>query len=446
MTTIDNNPGGGGGNDQGPGATLVGSRLSDVAPSVHDPARDLKLPVLHLKDWDVLKNDRKTIAAVIAAQGFQEAEWVMDHDDGRCAAKQKAPTKDALDRLRRAFADVPPDQLLQRASRLGDEVDALPGGDRKGNGKGALVQSTQVFLALRDRFRDLRPENNSALDLRAPWFDVRDQKAAAGCVGWALADLLWRQSQGRLDVPSARFIWQGAKEMDGEKRPTTMIAGAGTSLRAALRLVKTFGYALESEISSESDAPFRGSIDGFYKTLRPRRIHNFINFGNDVKTRVAWLSLGRPLVCSLRAGQNFVSAIGRDAVAAGDDPNSPDLFGHCVTVMGYRVGLHDGTKFIPDARPLSKLVEVVEDVEERESRDRARGRDARGVEPKPNDFPVQYLVRNSAGAGWGDRGYAWMDHADFRRQVRETYGVFWRRRDFEALVGGYGRGDGTSLI
>ncbi|HEY0708938.1 MAG TPA: hypothetical protein VGG33_19165 [Polyangia bacterium] len=438
MTTLDNNPGGGGGNDQGPGATLVGSRLSDVARSVHDPARDLKLPVLSLKDWDVLKNDRKAIAAVIAAQGFYEAEYVMDHDDGRCAAKQKAPARDALDRLRRAFADVAPEDILQRATRLGDDVDALPGGDRKGDGRGALVQSAQVFLALRDRFRDLRPENNRPLDLRAPWFEVRDQKDAAGCVGWALADLLWRQSEGRLDVPSARFIWQGAKEMDGEKRPTTMIAGAGTSLRAALRLVKTFGYALESEISSDDDAPFRGSIDGFYKTLRPRRIHNFLNFGNDVKTRVAWLSLGRPLVCSLRAGQNFISATGRDAVAEGDDPGSPHLFGHCVTVMGYRVGHRDGASFVADSRPLPKLVEEIEE------RDRTRLKEGRPDDRRHEDFPIQYLIRNSAGGDWGDRGYAWMNHADFRRQVRETYGVFWRRADFETVVGGYGRGESTS--
>ncbi|HEY0715015.1 MAG TPA: hypothetical protein VGF45_20205 [Polyangia bacterium] len=438
MTTLDNNPGGSGGNDQGPGATLVGRRLSDVASSVHDPARDLKLPVLFLRDWETLKNDRKAIAAVIAAQGLRDAEFAMDHDDGQRAAKQRAPTRDAIDRLRRVFADVPPEEILQRASRLGDEVDALPGGDRKRNGKGALLQSTEVFLALRDRFRDLRPENNRAVDLRAPWFDVRDQKDAAGCVGWALADLLWRQSQGRLDVPSARFIWQGAKEMDGEKRPTTMIAGAGTSLRAALRLVKTFGYALESEISSDGDAPYRGSIEGFYKTLRPRRIHNFVNFGNDVKTRIAWLSLGRPLVCSLRAGQNFISATGRDAVAEGDDPESPDLFGHCVTVMGYRVGRRDGSLFVPDPRPLPKLVEEIEE------RDRTRGKEWR--ERKEGDLPVQYLVRNTAGADWGDRGYAWMNHDDFRRQVRETYGVFWRRRDFEAVVGGYGRGESASLL
>jgi hypothetical protein len=276
-----------------------------------------------------------------------------------------------------------------------------------------IATGADVARFLRRQFLE---NTEREIDLRTGWFGIRDQRNAAGCVGWAVADLLWRQRNKWVDIPSARFIWQAAKELDAEPRPTTMIAGAGTSLRAALRLVKRYGFALESELPSDSDAPYNGSLDTFYETIGTRKVSAFINLGNDVKNRIAWLSLNRPIVCTLRVGRNFVNACGPDVIIEPFDPQDPtrfasdDGFSHAVVIVGYQFEGDD-------------LLDAVARLDAQEDPDPGKV-DTRPTDERFEDFPLYYLVRNSAGASWGDRGYARIRHVDFFQLISEEYGVF----------------------
>jgi hypothetical protein len=78
-------------------------------------------------------------------------------------------------------------------------------------------------------------------------------------------------------------------------------------------------------------------------------------------------------------------------------------------MVGYRIGHGDERgQWVPSATPVSELARNVEKS------------DGKSYE----EFPVQYLLRNSAGPTWGDRGYAWVRHVDFFKQITESYGVF----------------------
>jgi hypothetical protein len=407
------------------------SRLSDVAGSIHHTGLDLTMPVLKLSEWKALGTSAATMASAVAAQtallGGQKVPVSAQ------AVQFQSPSLPIVSKLHRLYAKVDASNILSAALDMAGKLDELLK-EAKGyvpGGKGAVADpetptpkdvattietSGDVARFLRKQFLVNKAR---AVDLRTGWFGSRDQKDAAGCVGWAVADLLWRQRNQRVDMPSARFIWQGAKELDGEPRPTTMIAGAGTSLRAALRLVKQHGFALEAELPSNSNAPYPGSLEAFYETIGgERKITDFINLGNDVKNRTAWLSLGRPIVCVLRAGRNFVDAAGPHAlIEPFDECDSTrfapdDGFAHAAVIVGY--------KLVGDGPGLPELITALEAKEVSDP----TVVDERPVQERFADFPLVYLIRNSAGPTWGDRGYAWIRHVDLFQLLIEEYGVF----------------------
>jgi hypothetical protein len=420
MTTITNNPSSGSGNTQGPGALIIDGRLSDVAPSIADPTRDLQLPVLHLATWGNVASSDELLRAVIAMQSHFEIQDVMASygSAARSSVARQQGNQAAINDLERIFAGsapftgtggarrYEPGRLISEAGKCtktlaGSPLIASPPGTRC-----ALDRSVELFRVLEAQFHR-EPRLTETRDFRTPWFGVRDQRDLGGCVGFAVADLIHRQRAQSFELPSARFIWQGAKELDAEGRPSTMIAGAGTSLRAALHLVRDFGFALEAELPSTNNSLYPGSVDAFYEILESRRVHEVVNLGNDIKTRVAWLSLGLPIVCAIVAGESFLRATGPNATLAPEAPGR-QRFIHAVTIMGYRVGAmsRDG-EWVTERRALSEIVAE------------ADGHSDSG----PRALPVQYLVRNCAGDTWGDRGYAWIDHAQLRERAIESFGV-----------------------
>jgi hypothetical protein len=459
--------------DAGP-AIIVSGRLSDVVRSVPDPGSDLFMAAMWLDDWEKLGDDQERAAGVIAAQAFgQTLDATRDNDlQQRPTARQRDPGG-GYDRLFLALASVyttaDKGREAAKAQKLADALrplrDELRPRRRADGGEGnldtVLDESARVFVSLKQHFQsDLALEQ----DLRNSWFFVRDQLGSSGCVGWAVADLLWRQREQPVDVPSARFIWQAAKELDGDSRPTTMIGGAGTSVRAALSVARDHGLALEAEIASETNHLYPGSVSEFHQTIGRRRIRNFINLGSDAKVRLAWMSLGRPIVCSFAAGRNFVNSRGQDAVVRGEAPGASDLFGHAVLLMGYRVGHHDANG---DWQPCTDLSTLIAEIRREEGDMRAREDEMRrfpaevtgkgqqrvaspaaGVsqDDGPSRPTVQYLIRNSAGEDWGDHGYAWMDQRDFDRQVRESFGIFCSDADFDRLVPPQGNAPSADLL
>lgn len=416
MTTHDPNPpalpeGGGPGEPPPPfalgqPATLVGARLADAVDSLHDPLHDLLLPGMSMPGWELLARyanagEDEILHALIAAQGLELVAL------RRAEGKRSNPRHARQPGSKRAWPEGLETAVLATVARHRKNQDVvrlfppwvharLADGDARGESDdfpAAIQRAARWWKFLRDGFRALPAA--AAHDLRTTWFGARNQEASSGCVGWAVADLLWRQSNRRLDVPSARYIWQGAKEMDDEDRPSSMIAGAGTSLRAALKLVQDFGYPYESELPSHRGDLYLGSLDMFYATIAPRRIRQIVNLGRDAKCWIAWLASGRPIACTLLAGRAFLAAQGPDAVIGKYDPREDGQFAHAVLLTGFRTAGN---------------VRLAEEA-------------ARVDATRARNFPVQFLVRNSAGEAWGDRGHAFLDHADLRAQVGELYGV-----------------------
>jgi hypothetical protein len=259
-----------------------------------------------------------------------------------------------------------------------------------------LADSANWAFALAKIFRTTPA---SGINLQEAWWEVRDQERTSSCVGWALADLLWLQTNGAVDVPSARYIWTGAKELDADDRPTTFIAGAGVSLRAGLDLVRNVGCALESEIPSNSSDLFRGSIEDFYGRVGKRRIAGVMDLRGDFNLWLAWLATRRPIVCAILANREFATYRGGSNSFQSFDRKEPGMFRHAVVLAGWRMA--------PSACHQGSLPEV--------------------LEPESTGptlpYPIEYLVRNCAGSDWGDQGYAYIPHHVFAKMCAETYGV-----------------------
>jgi hypothetical protein len=361
-----------GSNPTGPGGTIVDGHLYDLAPSVHDPATDLTFPLATYAEWkEMEKDERKLLAAIrkesaaVARRTHQANDQDLEH---RNTSRQGGLQQDRLEKL-------------LESSRSDDEL---------GN---TVARSAQEFRKVMERFEGQLPP---AVDLRAFWYPIRDQRDSGGCVGWAVADAIWRQSKDRLDIPSARFIWQAAKELDGDPRPTGLVGSTGTSVRAALTLATTWGYALESELPSSNNSLYRGSAAAFFRTIGTRKIPGFVNLGNDLKTRLAWLSLGRPIISVLQVGRRFLSA--SKEVVEPDPEGGDEDFLHALVLAGYQVDGHD--------KPLSLGTLVQE-----------------GKTTAAEPSPVKYLIRNSAGVAWADHGYGWIHHDAFANRFRESYGI-----------------------
>ena len=196
----------------------------------------------------------------------------------------------------------------------------------------ALTQSATWWTKLREGL--LASDVQREINLRTPWFTAGNQGKQASCVGHAVADLIELQRRSSFDPPSARFIWQAAKEMDGDERPTTMIAAAGTSLRAALAVVKHYGYATESQLPTASSDLYYGDLDDFYAALARRKAEYIVNLGGGAKSWLAWLQGGRPIVMSMKVGDRFL-ATGKGQLIAAEDPKK-DWFTHALLLVGYR--------------------------------------------------------------------------------------------------------------
>jgi hypothetical protein len=262
-----------------------------------------------------------------------------------------------------------------------------------------LTRSANWALALAKGFAGM---DTSGVDLREAWWEIRDQERTASCVGWALSDLLWLQTDGTVDVPSARYIWTGAKELDTENRPTTFIAGAGVSLRAGLDLVRSFGCALDSEVPSNSAELFRGSTEEFYGRVGKRKIAGIMDLRGDSNLWLAWLATQRPIVCAILANRDFARYRGGSNSFQSFDPSEPGMFPHAVVIAGWRIAPSAVQAVGPMS--LSEAFKV-------ESTDPAAS------------YPIEYLVRNCAGRDWGDQGYAYIPHHIFAQMCAEAYGV-----------------------
>ncbi|MFB7330509.1 C1 family peptidase [Streptomyces adustus] len=219
----------------------------------------------------------------------------------------------------------------------------------------------------------------SQVDLRAAWWPIGDQMQTGSCVGWATADSVLRWcfvNAGKLpqdDRLSVRYIWMAAKETDDfTSQPTTFIEEDGTSLKAALDVARRFGAVRESEL------PFNGGLypgtpGGFYARAAQLKI-SYFNLGRSAEEWRRWLaSGGGPILVRLGVDQTWDDAA--------DTHGKLDVYkretargGHAVAIVGYTA--------------------------ER-----------------------RFIIRNSWGTDWGDRGYGYASEDYAVQAFTEAYGV-----------------------
>jgi hypothetical protein len=222
----------------------------------------------------------------------------------------------------------------------------------------------------------------ASVDLRAAWWGIGDQEQTGSCVGWGSTDGVARyhfvkaNRLARTARLSPRFTWMASKETDEFlNRPGTMIEEAGTSLKAALDILRKYGAVPEELLPFHiATNLYLGRENTFYATAATRKIASYFNLRRNLGDWRSWLATSGPLLVALS-----VDATWGNATATGGllDTFQPATVrgGHAVACVGYRA---DG----------------------------------------------RFIMRNSWGTGWGDRGFAYASAAYIQAAFfDEAYGV-----------------------
>jgi C1A family cysteine protease len=221
-----------------------------------------------------------------------------------------------------------------------------------------------------------------AKDLRDTWWKVGDQGATGSCVGWATADsvLRWHYvKSGKIkqaDTLSKRFIWMASKETDEfSNPPTTFIENAGTSLKAALDVARKFG-AVRENVLPFGGGLYPGTPQAFYALAAQLKITSYFNLsfnhGGSVVSWRRWLASNGPLLTRLDVDRTWDDATDNGGNMDVYKPNTT-RGGHAVSIVGYTAD--------------------------------------------------RFIVRNSWGTTWGDKGFGYASLAYAQDAFTEAYGI-----------------------
>jgi C1A family cysteine protease len=219
-------------------------------------------------------------------------------------------------------------------------------------------------------------------DLRAGWWEIGDQEDTGSCVGWGTAEGVVRYQMvaaGKLsknEPLSPRYVWMASKETDEfTQHPTSFIEGAGTSLKAAVDICRTYGVVTEGLLPFHiATKMYTSSESSFYAIAAQRRINSYFNLGKNLNQWKSWLASNGPILVALNVDHTWDSAT---ATHGNLDTFMPNTVrgGHAVSVVGYTT----------------------------------TGR---------------FIVRNSWGIAWGDKGFAYATPAYIMAGFfDESYGV-----------------------
>ena len=222
----------------------------------------------------------------------------------------------------------------------------------------------------------------ASLDLRKSWWGVGDQGNTGSCVGWASTDGVARHmfvSAARLPQAttlSPRFTWMACKETDQfTSRPETMIEGAGTTLKAAVDILRKYGAVPEALLPFKiTTTMYTGNANTFYATAATRKIAAYFNLQRNLPNWRAWLAQHGPILVGLNVDSTWDNAT---ATGGKLDTFQPATVrgGHAVALVGYTA----------DKR---------------------------------------FIVRNSWGTAWGDKGFGYASEAYINGAFyNESYGV-----------------------
>ena len=222
----------------------------------------------------------------------------------------------------------------------------------------------------------------NSIDLRKPWWKVNDQGSTGSCVGWASTDSVARyhfvkaNRLGQNELLSPRFTWMASKETDVfVTRPETMIEGAGTTLKAAVDILRKYGAVPESLLPFQiSTNLYLGDDNVFYATAATRRIAAYFNLQRSLPNWRTWLATKGPLLVGLAVDATWDNATATQGKLDAFQPGTV-RGGHAVAVVGYRA---DG----------------------------------------------RFIIRNSWGKNWGDKGFAYANEDYINAAFfNESYGV-----------------------
>lgn len=226
------------------------------------------------------------------------------------------------------------------------------------------------------------------VDLREPWWPVRNQGNTGACVGFATADgvLRWHYVKEKLidkdQLVSPRFIWMANKETDNfTAYPTSFLDSAGTSTKLGLKVARKYGCVPEDML------PMKGALSRlaphtFFSISSQYRINAFYNLKPansdrlDLDTLKSWLSAQGPVLTRLDVDKAFHRATSTSGVLDRYD-RAKARGGHAVCFVGY-------TK-------------------------------------------DHFIIRNSWGDKWGDNGFAYASYGYVLDAFTEAYGAVLNR-------------------
>jgi hypothetical protein len=214
-----------------------------------------------------------------------------------------------------------------------------------------------------------------SVDLRESWWAVNDQGATGSCVGQATADGLARWhfvKAGKLppdEMLSIRYVWMAAKETDDyHDSPSTFLEADGTSLKAALDVVRNYGIVTVNELPFVGPL-YAGDPKDFFAIAATRKLTSYYRL--DVSDWRNWLATTGPIIARLDVDPTWDNATATNGNL--DTYTGPGRGGHAITIVGYT--------------------------------------------------PDRYIARNSWGTSWGDQGFGYASEAYASAAFTESYGI-----------------------
>jgi C1A family cysteine protease len=218
------------------------------------------------------------------------------------------------------------------------------------------------------------------VDLRAPWWSIGNQLNTGSCVGWATADgvmrylLVTANKLPKTGRPSPRFVWMGSKETDQfTTRPQTFVEEAGTSLKAAMDIVRKYGVVEDAAVPFQIGAlMYTGDENSLYAAASMLRVASYYNLGKDLQKWKTWLASRGPILAGLNVDDTWMNVASNGNLVTFKPATVQG--GHAVCIVGY------------DAK--------------------------------------RFIIRNSWGTGWGDKGFAYASPAYLNAAFfAESYGA-----------------------